>query len=435
MIQEAGRAIRLTAHLVLPILIFAAGTPVAADPEAPEIVGLKVNTDKGSAEPNLTRGPEGTIVLSWLEPQGNATRLRFSQLTSAGWSTPRTVAAGANWFVNWADFPSVLAVTDELWAAHWLSKKPGGIYTYDVSLALSIDGGNKWSEAITPHHDKTATEHGFVSLYPAASGFGAVWLDGRNTQPSADTTAHQHQEQGPEHGSGGMTLRHARIAADGAISEEIELDELVCDCCQTSVAIARQGPVVVYRNRTAEEIRDIYITRRIDGEWLAGQAVHSDSWKISGCPVNGPAVAALGDTVAVAWFTMANDIPRVRFARSTDGGASFGAAVEVSEHSPLGRVDLVLLDNGTAVVSWLDQPAGSPGEFRLRTIASDDKPAEPLAVTRMNTDRPSGFPQMQADGNDLIVAWTEGTEQLDDKTGSVIKSARLIWPSTQPSQD
>jgi hypothetical protein len=219
---------------------------------------------------------------------------------------------------------------------------------------------------------------------------------------------------------GGMTLRHGRFSADGTVSEEVELDNLVCDCCQTSVAVARQGPVVVYRNRTEEEIRDIYIARFINGEWLAGQPVHSDGWKISGCPVNGPAVAARGDTVAVAWFTLAEDIPRVRFARSADGGASFGAAVEIAGHSPLGRVDVVLLDNDTAVVSWLDQDEGSPGEFRLRTVDSDSNAGEAFTVTRMQTGRPSGFPQMQATGNELIVAWTEGNQ-----AGSMVNSARI----------
>lgn len=424
----------LSAGVVLPIIWFAAANPLAADLAEPQIVELKVSTGTGSAEPNLTRGPDGTIVLSWQEPQGDQSALRFSHLTDAGWSTPRTAAAGTNWFVNWADFPSVLAVSDELWAAHWLSKRPGGTYSYDVSLALSTDGGENWSEAITPHNDNTATEHGFVSLYPAASGVGVVWLDGRNTLASGHAEGNS-EEHSQGHGSGGMTLRHAKFAADGAISEEIELDDLVCDCCQTSVAMAGQGPVAVYRNRTEEEIRDIYITRFVEGAWLAGQPVHADGWKITGCPVNGPVVAAQGDSVAVAWFTMADDIPRVRFARSEDGGASFGAVVEVAEHSPLGRVDLVLLDNGQAVVSWLDQLPGEVGEFRLRAIIGNGKLAEPFSVTPMQTGRPSGFPQMQSNGFDLIVAWTEGGETDGSKSGSIVKSARIVWPDGLPYSD
>ena len=101
----------------------------------------------GSAEPRLSKGPRGTIVLSWQEPQGDLTQLRYSRLGNTGWSEPQIVAQGDSWFVNWADFPSVIPVSENLWAAHWLSKRPGGIYAYDVALALSADGGK-----IQTHH-------------------------------------------------------------------------------------------------------------------------------------------------------------------------------------------------------------------------------------------------------------------------------------------
>jgi hypothetical protein len=50
--------------------------------------------------------------------------------------------------------------------------------------------------------------------------------------------------------------------------------------------------------------------------------VHSDNWKIDACPVNGPAIAATGRRVAVAWFTAANDTARVKLAFSSAARAS-----------------------------------------------------------------------------------------------------------------
>ncbi|HET6566257.1 MAG TPA: sialidase family protein [Xanthomonadales bacterium] len=400
---------------LLPATVVARENPVFAQAAITE---LPVPARPGSAEPNLTRGAGGTIILSWLEPQADRTFLRFTRLEGESWSEPQTVASGDSWFVNWADFPSVLAVSENVLAAHWLSKRPGGIYSYDVSLAFSENGGKSWSSPITPHRDNTATEHGFVSLFPAPGGVNTIWLDGRNTEEAKGEMDHAEG-----HGAGGMTLRHALVTTDGTISEEIELDSLVCDCCQTSVAMTRQGPVAVYRNRTEDEIRDIYITRFVDGGWKEGQPVHADGWKISGCPVNGPAVAAQGDTVAVAWFTMAEDIPRVRFARSADGGITFGAATDVAANSPLGRVDLVLLDDGTAVVSWLDQRKGEPGVLQLRSITANGVAGQPYSVTQMGTGRPSGFPQMQSDGRDIILAWTQG-----QKKDSMVKAVRIPIP-------
>jgi hypothetical protein len=379
----------------------------------PVITQLQLTTGPGSAEPNLSKGYNGTVVLSWMEPQGELTLLRYSRLKADGWSQPQTVASGEHWFVNWADIPSVLAVSESLWAAHWLSKRPGGSYAYDIALALSSDGGKNWSSAITPHRDNTATEHGFVSLYPAPNGVGLIWLDGRNTDAAGSD--HQHNEE-----QGGMTLRHAVASASGTLTEETELDDLVCDCCQTSVAMAGKGPVAVYRNRSEEEIRDIYITRSINGQWQAGRPVSADGWKISGCPVNGPAVAAQGDTVVVAWFTMADDIPRVRFARSADGGLTFATVIDIDDDGPSGRVDVALLNNGNAAISWLDEDENGMGAIRLRLLQPDGSVVTEHSIAATELSRPAGFPQMQSDGDTLIVAWTDTSEG-----SSRIKSVRI----------
>ena len=54
-----------------------------------------------------------------------------------------------------------------------------------------------------------------------------------------------------------------------------------------------------FRNRTDDEIRDIYVTRYEMGRWTAGKAVHDDGWQIHACPINGPAVSAHGRITGV----------------------------------------------------------------------------------------------------------------------------------------
>lgn len=422
--QDSGA--RLLPMRLLPLLFLLHCSAPASDTNTVlSLTELPNQAAPGSAEPNLAKGPDGTIVLSWLEPHGENTRLRFSTLGDEGWDAARTVAEGDNWFVNWADFPSVVPVSDSLWAAHWLSKKAGGIYAYDVSVAISSDAGASWSEAITPHRDNTATEHGFVSLFPWQEGVGLVWLDGRNTAAAGNGHAHD-----GEHASGGMTLRSAIITATGEITAETEMDPLVCDCCQTSAAVAREGPVAVYRNRDESEIRDIYVARTIGRTWLAGQPVHKDGWKISGCPVNGPAIAASGDTVVVAWFTMAEDISRVRFARSEDGGATFSQVLNIAEDTPSGRVDVALLDNGNAALSWLDITADGEGVLRIRIIHPDGSFGPEQQIIGLASSRPAGFPQLVSEGNALIAAWTDTLEKVSN-----VRTARLtgLDPSNFPA--
>jgi hypothetical protein len=388
-----------TAALIAALLTTYIGGACSGGAQGQVVTPMSVDAGPGSAEPRLSSGADGTIVLSWLEPGKDATLLRYSRFGASGWDPPVTVARGGDWFVNWADFPSVVPISGGLWAAHWLRQQPDSFYAYDVVIALSQDGGTTWGEPIVPHRDATATEHGFVSLFPWQGGVGAAWLDGRNTHVESS-----HEDHGE---AGGMTLRSAVISVDGQIEMEAEMDGLVCDCCQTDVALAREGPVAVYRNRTEQEIRDIYVARSAGGLWQEGKPVADDHWEIAGCPVNGPAIAASGDEVAVAWFTMAGEVPRVRFARSTDGARSFAPALDLASGTPEGRVDVVFLEDRRIAVSWLDRGEGQQGEIKVRVMSPDGTPAQLYVIAETEVTRPAGFPQLAADGDSLIVAWTD----------------------------
>lgn len=345
--------------------------------------------------PHLAPGPDGSAVLSWLEPEGHGHTLRFATLADDQWRDVTTVARGENWFVNWADFPSVEPISGNRWAAHWLVKRPGGTYAYDVAVALSADSGASWSAPITPHTDGTATEHGFVSLYPDGDNVGALWLDGREMTTEAG------------HGSGPMTLRSVQIDGDGALQDGRVVDERVCDCCQTDVAIGGAGPIAVYRDRSNEEIRDIYIAKSVGGRWQSGESVARDDWRIPGCPVNGPAVAAMDDRVAVAWFTGANNQGRVKVAISTDGGETFGAPVIIDDSAPVGRVDVTLLDDGSVVTSWMAPRDGGAGAVMARLLLPNNTLKRARVITGTKLARRSGFPQMLRYQSGLLFAWTD----------------------------
>ena len=201
-----------------------------------------------SREPELTATADGRIILSWVEKVGEKRyALRMASRDQTTWNEPRTIGEGENWFVNWADFPSVISLNDGSLAAHWLVKSGTATYAYNVNIALSKDGGKTWCEPIVPHLDDTQTEHGFVSLVPLTDGrLGAIWLDGRNMKDMKDN----HDEGKPS--SVSMTLRYAAIDGSGKISNDAQLDERVCECCQTSATITSDGVLAVYRDRSAK---------------------------------------------------------------------------------------------------------------------------------------------------------------------------------------
>lgn len=353
----------------------------------------------GSGQPNLTVSRDGKVYLSWIERQSEGKfSLRFATKEGDGWSSPRVIAEGSNWFVNWADFPSMIVLPDGSLAAHWLVKSAPDTFAYDVTISRSFDGGKTWGKPFTPHQDGIKTEHGFVSLFAAKDGqLAAVWLDGR------EMTSGGKDDHG--HGHGNMTLRYVKIKRDGTLTDEAKLDAKVCECCQTSAAMTADGAVVVYRDRSDDEMRDISIVRLKNGKWTEPRTVHNDNWKLNGCPVNGPSVAAAGKRIAVAWFTAGNDKPQVNLAFSTDSGESFGKPIKIDDGNPVGRVETLLLPDGSALVCWLEKATGS-GSVRVRRVYPDGKMDTSIAVAANGTARSNGFPQMALSGKTLIFAWT-----------------------------
>jgi hypothetical protein len=162
------------------------------------------------------------------------------------------------------------------------------------------------------------------------------------------------------------------------------------------------GPVVVYRDRSNNETRDIWTTRMENDQWQEPQPVSRDNWVINGCPVNGPHLETLGNAAAVAWFTSANDSASVYTAFSADGGKTFGQRIRVHDSIPLGRVDLVLADEKTAIVTWMEG-----GKILLKKIQADGSSGNVHLVGVNSGARSAGFPQLTRMGEQLVIAWTD----------------------------
>jgi hypothetical protein len=363
-----------------------------------------------AGEPQLSVSNRG-VLLSWIERAGSQATLKFAERTGSGWSAPRVVASGGDWFVNWADVPSVVRLANGTLAAHWLQKSGPGTYAYDVRLSHSTDDGRTWSPSFLPHHDRTKTEHGFASLFAMpAGGLGLVWLDGRAM--GSGTGADQ----------GAMTLRSAAFDRAWRQTADLVVDPRVCECCPTSAAVTSEGPIVAFRNRTADEIRDIYISRLEGERWTEPVPVHNDGWRIAACPVNGPMLSARGRDVAIAWFTMKGGQGQVFAAFSTDAGRSFGTPFRVDEAGALGRVDIELLPDGAGVVSWIEH-SGGQAEFRLRRIERSGARGDAVTIAPVSATRTSGYPRMAWDGRELVFAWVEisrGAPGLADGTRRVL---------------
>ena len=377
--------------------------------EAPPVLVVEPQaspTGPGATEPSLHTASDGRIVLGWLEPAeadtagAKAMAMRVAvRATDGKWSAPHEVVKRSDLFVNWADFPSVVTLGPDRLLAHWLQKNGDSPYAYDVRLAESRDGGASWSESTTAHELGVQAEHGFATLLPDGQGGAHVFF--------LDGGANRTNKADPEYEFGGSMSLSTNVWKDGTdpAAKQV-LDQRTCDCCQTGAAVTSRGPVLVYRDRTDVEVRDIVITRLVDGAWTPPSRVHADEWTFDACPVNGPAIAADGDRVAVAWFTGAQDTPRVQVAFSTDAGATFGPPVRIDDGAPSGRVGITWMD-GAVLASWLENGEGDQGAVRLRRVTPDGKKDDAVTVSATDAARSSGFPRMTRTADGVLLAWTK----------------------------
>ena len=368
-----------------------------------------------SAQPQLTVSRRGVLV-SWIERTGDLATLKFAERTASGWTAAQTVAAGRDWFVNWADVPSVLRLPAGALVAHWLQKSGPSTYAYDVRLSHSTDDGKTWSASYLPHHDGTQTEHGFASLFPMGDGFGLVWLDGRGMNPSTHSGGNsgvrsgQEAGGGGEHGGGGaMSVRFGQFDRSFKQIAETAVDSRVCECCPTAAAVTAEGVITAYRDRSDDEIRDNYVSRFVKGKWTAPQPVFKDNWKIAACPVNGPALAANGRRVAMTWFTVKQEQGQAYLAFSDDAGATFAKPIRVDDGGSLGRVDVELLPDGTALATWIEF-ADQMAQFRARRIDRHGTRSAPVTVAGIAGSRSSGYPRAAVANGEVVFAWTEAVD-------------------------
>ncbi len=349
---------------------------------------VPIGARPGSALPYLSKSD--TLMLSWVEPDEEGYhRLRFVRVPEA---KVRTAARGADWFVNWADFPSITSLGGKSIVAHSLRRRSERAHGYDFALHFSRDDGASWADAGRPYADTSDTQHGFVSAVPWKAGALVVWLDGRDA-------------------AGSMSLRGATLAKSGAVMASHLLDGRVCSCCQTSAARTDSGIVVVYRDRTHGEIRDIASIVLTQDGFSEPRTVHHDGWEIRGCPVNGPAISASGGLTAVAWYTAARDQPRVLLALSQDGGISFEVPFRIDMHRPIGRSGVVITPDKRILASWIENADDGAALF-VREVSHNGGTISLTRIADVAGDRSSGFPQIATSAGYVYVAWTDPESKI-----------------------
>jgi len=366
-----------------------------------------------SGEPNLS-STGNELILSWIEEHDSLDILNTSRFVNDSFHSSTEIARSTDWFVNWADFPGVVSfenATDQL--SYWLQMRDSGTYDYDIHISLSNDNGKSWSSSQVLHDDHISAEHGFVSTAIVDEGIMIVWLDGREMMKA------ESHDEGHSHGSGSMTLRSAIVTSAGEILDRKQIDNRVCECCQTDIVNSGCGPIVVYRNRSNHDIRDIYFSRYYNDAWTDPRPIHIDNWQINGCPVNGPRIASLDNIIVASWFTQSEDVPKVLFVKSTDCGQTFSEPQIVGKgENIMGRIDMQLVKDHI-FISHMEKNS-MDAEIVISDFAFNGKLNHRQVVAKNGLSRKSGFPRMAIANENLFISFR-------DLSSNRIKTLKLLW--------
>jgi hypothetical protein len=247
----------------------------------------------------------------------------------------------------------------------------------DLRLARSTDGGRTFAPAVTVNDDAGGlpSSHTFHDLQVAPDGTVYVsWLDSRRRDAYSQAHPLPVKAAGHGHGAHGghggeprdprmpeSEIRVARSTDGGAaFGASMVVDDGVCPCCRTSLAIAPDGGVYVAWRKVYEgDVRDVVVARLGPGGKAFGAPVrvHADGWVFPGCPHAGPSIAVdARGRLHVAWYTGKEGRQGLWYARSDDAGRTFSGAAPVLTGGwvPPSRATLAA-DGENVWVTWDDR--------------------------------------------------------------------------------
>jgi hypothetical protein len=371
---------------LIPVLFCLSLPLIAADSLSFEFV--KTPAGPNALAPNLC--PLGDhFALSWIERKRNGdTRFQMASWNGSAFGKMNLVAESRQMFANWADIPSIVEAPSGDLYAHWLDRIGSKTYAYGVRIKRSTNRGETWKSVGWLHNDTSATEHGFVSLIPDGRHVRAFWLDGRMmTKPK-----------------GKMMLRTA-ILNGNQIKGERVLDDDVCTCCPTSAVQLAGRSMIVYRDRSPKEIRDISFIHGSGLKWSKPSTIQADNWLMPGCPVNGASIASGGGFIAISRFTVIKNKAHVILRLFKEGAIKSGKEIVLDKNAPLGRCATACAKDSIYTV-WIGLK-NNQTVLKLAQVHPSGEIKRQSILAPIKGNRSSGMPRIILCNGYLWVSWTE----------------------------
>jgi hypothetical protein len=120
-----------------------------------------------------------------------------------------------------------------------------------------------------------------------------------------------------------------------------------------------------------------------------------------------PAISIAGNNVYVVWYDDTSGNNEILYKRSTDGGANFGATVNLSNNAGVSDFPAVAASGNNVYVVWEDNTSGNDEILYRRSI--DGGANFDPTINLSNNAGLSLFPAVAASGNKVYVVWQDTT--------------------------
>ena len=349
----------------------------------------------GEAPPKLAFAPDGALFAIYTVGRvqagerfpRSALRLVASRDSGKNWTAPVTVTDGPAFGSH--SFHALHVAGDGTVYVSWLGKSDG---TAPV-MAMAADG-----EMASMSHAAHAAQQGS----PAAHEASAAWIT-RSTD-------------------GGKTW---------APRVRVDMGE-ACPCCRTALATSKDGTLfMAWRHVFTGGIRDIVLARSSDqgATWSEPVRVHADDWTFDACPHAGPAIATDDrGRLHVTWWTGKEGSAGVYYTQSVDGGRTFAPATPlgVAKFSRPAHVQMALAPNNRVIVAWDDGTKQMP---QVVFRASSDGGAHFADAAEVSTaGRAASFPVLGVARDSIAIAWSEVSAETATAAAAAAASKDRMAP-------
>ena len=369
-----------------------------------------------AAEPAIAALRDGSAYIAWIEHDANREADVFVvRLDAEGRAAgaPVRVNPFAGAAKGWrGDPPTIAVAADKTVYVGWTARVGSEARGSNLYLSASRDEGRTFGPPVKVNDDAKAASHGMHSLAVSADNRVYVaWLDERNVT-APPTPAQSANGKPVEHTEANSEVFFA-VSTDGgrSFSQNKRLASEVCPCCKTALIAGANNQVYVgWRQVLPGDFRHIAVAASTDAgqSFAAPKIVSDDNWKITGCPVSGPALALAADgALRVVWYTAGErGLAGLYWAESRDQAQTFSERRLLANGAVRGNPALLADARNNLLAVWESDEEKEPRIFSARLSA--DGAASAGAPLADNAELPS----VATTGEQLFVGYIVSDKDL-----------------------